>query len=238
MVRAPRFCSRAIFDLLFWNVISVHCSALLFDMDGVLIDSTPAVARVWTRWAIEHGFDPNEVVARAHGRPSLATVRDYLPDADHDAENEELERREIEDLDGVKVLSGTRELLTSLPSERWAIVTSCTRALAHVRIRAAGLPMPKLVLTSSDVIHGKPSPEPYQKAASLLGFPAAECVVVEDVPAGIQAGKAAGARVVAYRTTVTDEELRTADPDWIVDNSEAISVQRATADGLLLSLNV
>src|ERR1700758_1843385 len=131
----------------------IHCAALLFDMDGVLINSTPAVARVWTRWAIEHGFDPKEVVARAHGRPSLTTVREYLPNADHAAENREVERREIEDLEGVVPLPGAVELLRSLPAERWTIVTSCTRALAKVRIQAAGLPPPKKLITSNDITH-------------------------------------------------------------------------------------
>lgn len=206
-------------------------------MDGVLIDSTPAVARVWTKWAVEHGFDPHEVVHRAHGRPSIATLRDYLPCADHEAENRELERREIEDLDGVELLAGARELLTSLPADRWAIVTSCTRPLAQVRIRAAGLPRPNLVLTSNDVVHGKPSPEPYEKAASLLGFRASDCVVVEDVPAGVRAGKDAGARVIAFRTTVRDEELKKANADWIVDNCAAISLDGGSDQGgLVLAL--
>src|SRR6266849_7856677 len=100
----------------------VRCSALLFDMDGVLIDSTPAVARVWHKWAIEHGFNPEEVVSRAHGRPSLTTVREYLPNADHEAENREVERREIADLEGVVPLPGARDLLASLPANRWTIV--------------------------------------------------------------------------------------------------------------------
>jgi hypothetical protein len=119
--------------------MNLTCSALLFDLDGVLIDSTPAVARVWHRWALDHGFNPEEVVARAHGRPSLATVRDYLPHADHDAENREVERREIADLAGVVPLPGALALLASLPPDRWTIVTSCTRRLAEVRIQAAGL---------------------------------------------------------------------------------------------------
>src|SRR5690242_10508270 len=99
-------------------MIRISCSALLFDLDGVLIDSTPAVTRVWTQWAIVHGLDPDEVVQRAHGRPSIATIRDFLPHADHEAENRKVERREIEDLDGVVTLPGARELLSALPPDR------------------------------------------------------------------------------------------------------------------------
>ena len=196
----------------------IHCAALLFDMDGVLINSTPAVARVWHRWAVEHGFDPDEVVPRAHGRPSLTTVREYLPTSDHEAENREVERREIEDLEGVAPLPGALDLLASLPENRWTIVTSCTRALAEVRIRAGGLPVPKRLITSNDIAHGKPDPEPYLKGASLLGFSPAECVVLEDVPAGVRAGKAAGARVIALKTTAQESVLREAGADWIVNN--------------------
>jgi sugar-phosphatase len=196
----------------------IHCSALLFDLDGVLVDSTPAVARVWTRWAIEHGFDPAEVVARAHGRPSLTTVREYLPNSDYVAENKKVERGEIEDLDGVIPLPGTVDLLASLPQNRWTIVTSCSRALAVVRIRAAGLPVPEKFVTSTDIVHGKPHPEPYLKGASVLGFPAEECTVIEDAPAGILAGKAAGCRVIAFQTTSQPPALRAAGSDWIVNN--------------------
>jgi mannitol-1-/sugar-/sorbitol-6-phosphatase len=213
----------------------VQCSALLFDLDGVLIDSTPAVARVWSRWALEHGFNPEETVARAHGRPSLTTVREYLPDADHEAENREVERREIEDLEGVIPLPGALELLASLPVERWTIVTSCTRPLAEVRIKAAGLPLPKKMITSNDITHGKPHPEPYLKGAALLGFPAAECVVLEDVPAGIRAGKASGARVIAFTTTVREEVLREARADWILRNCADIHLLDS-ARGLTLGI--
>jgi sugar-phosphatase len=214
----------------------IHCSGVLFDLDGVLIDSTPAVTRVWRQWAMEHGFDPEEVVARAHGRPSLATVREYLPNADHAAENREIERREIEDADGIITLPGARELLLQLPATRWAIATSCTRPLAEVRLRAAGLPVPERIVTSTDVTLGKPHPEPFLKAAAKLGFPASECVVVEDVPAGIRAGKAAGATVVAFRTTVEEAELRRAGADFILNNCSAVSVSR-DAEGLTLILN-
>ena len=205
-------------------MIHVQCAALLFDLDGVLINSTPAVARVWTKWALEHGFNPDEVVGRAHGRPSLTTVCEYLPHADHEAENKEVERREIEDLEGVVPLPGSLALLDSLPEDRWTIVTSCTRALAEVRIRAAGLPLPAKLITSNDIQHGKPNPEPFLKGASVLGFPAAECVVLEDVPAGVRAGKAAGARVIAFTTTVSEEVLHQAGADWILSSCADVRV--------------
>ena len=211
-------------------------AALLFDLDGVLINSTPAVARVWRRWALEHGFNPEEVVARAHGRPSLTTVREYLPNADHEAENREVERREIEDLDGVVPLPGALDLLSNLPADRWTIVTSSTRPLAEVRIKAAGLPVPRKMITSSEITHGKPHPEPYLKGAAMLGFPATECVVLEDVPAGIQAGKAAGARVIAFKTTAPEDVLRAAGADWILNNCADINLVSASNHELILAL--
>jgi len=213
----------------------VRCSALLFDMDGVLIDSTPAVARVWHKWALEHGFNPTEVVSQAHGRPSLTTVREYLPGADHEAENREVERREIEDLEGVVPLPGAVDLLASLPEDRWTIVTSCTRRLAEVRLRAAGLPIPRSMITSNDVTNGKPDPEPYAKAAAILGFPPADCIVVEDAPAGVRAGKAAGAKVIALTTTVQPSDLFQAGADWMVENCAGLRVLDAK-QGLSLAL--
>jgi sugar-phosphatase len=197
---------------------SIRCRGVLFDLDGVLVDSTPAVARVWTSWAREHGLEPDEVVRQAHGRPSIATIRELLPHADHAAEDREVERCEIADIEGVIPLPGAMDLLRALPLDRWAIVTSCSRPLAGVRIAAAGLPKPKHLVTSSDVQRGKPDPEPYLKGAQILGMPATDCIVFEDAPAGIRAGKAAGARVLALRTTVTERELREAGADWIVED--------------------
>ncbi|HUJ31036.1 MAG TPA: HAD family hydrolase [Candidatus Acidoferrum sp.] len=220
------------------SVTQIVCSALLFDLDGVLIDSTPAVERVWTQWAIEHGFDPSEVVRAAHGRPSLTTVREYLPNGDALRENSEVERREIEDTEGIVALPGAMELLTSLPRERWAIVTSCTRPLAEVRWRAASLPRPIALITSSDVKNGKPAPEPYCKAAEMLGFAPEDCVVVEDAPAGIRSGKSAGARVIGISTIAADAELRESGADWIVKDCAAIALASPPRKGGKLSLDL
>jgi mannitol-1-/sugar-/sorbitol-6-phosphatase len=222
-------------------MIVTRCSALLFDMDGVLIDSTPAVARVWHRWAVEHGLDPETVVRMAHGRPSRTTIRDLLPNSDIDHEDSEVERREMEDLDGVVLLPGARELLNSLPQERWTIATSCTRPLAEVRLRAAGLPIPKTLTTSSEVKNGKPDPEPYLKAAAKIGFAASDCIVIEDAAAGVRAGKGAGARVIAFLTTMVRRDLEDAGADWIVHNCADVTVSKHDDGGslhLTLSLEV
>ncbi len=182
------------------ELMKIVCRGVLFDLDGVLVDSTPAVARVWTQWATKHGFVAEEVVRQAHGRPSIATIRDLLPHADH-------------------------------AQDRWAIATSCSRPLAEVRIRAAGLPFPKHLITSSDVQRGKPDPEPYIKAAKILALTPADCVVVEDAPAGIRAGKAAGARVFALRTTAPDIELIESDADWIADNLASLRLASTNSNG-------
>jgi sugar-phosphatase len=217
-------------------MIAIRCSALLFDLDGVLIDSTPAVRRVWYRWAVEHGFDPEAVVHMAHGRPSRSTIRELLPDSDIDSEDREVERWEMEDLDGVILLPGARKLLDALPPERWTIATSCTRPLAEVRLRAAGLPAPRTMITSSDVRIGKPDPEPYLKAAAKLGFAASDCIVVEDAPAGVRAGKAAGARVIAFLTTMIRRDLEDAAADWIVQDCSDITASSDGGHGLQLNL--
>jgi mannitol-1-/sugar-/sorbitol-6-phosphatase len=217
-------------------MVQVHAAAFLFDLDGVLIDSTPAVSRVWRNWANEHGFDPDEVIQRAHGRPSISTIREYLPNADAEHENRVVEQCEINDVEGVVPLPGAYELLTSLPRDRWAIVTSCTRPLAEVRIRVAGLPLPDVLVTSSDITRGKPDPEPYLKGAAALGFRPADCVVCEDVGPGIRSGKSAGATVLAFRTTVSDSELLETDADYIVNDCTSIRARAEHGNGLVVSV--
>jgi HAD superfamily hydrolase (TIGR01509 family) len=140
------------------EMIEFTCQAFLFDMDGVLADSTPAVGRVWAQWAREHNLDPEEVVRRAHGRPSLTTIREYLPESDHLQENREIERRELAGVEEIVTFPGAQQLLASLPEERWAVVTSSTRRLAEARHRATGLFRPRCFITCDDVTRGKPDP--------------------------------------------------------------------------------
>jgi sugar-phosphatase len=219
-------------------MLPIPCRALLFDLDGVLVDSTPAVTRVWTSWALEHGFDPEEVVRMAHGRTSLSTIIELLPNGDHTAEDRDVERGEIEDLGGVIPLPGALELLHTLPSHRWAVVTSGSRPLAEARIRAAGLPLPKHFITASDTTRSKPDPEPYLLGAKSVGFAPRECIVIEDAPAGIRSAKSAGSKVIALRTTAPDAELAAAGADYIIQDLRTLILARSANDsGLLLTLN-
>jgi sugar-phosphatase len=182
--------------------------ALLFDLDGVLVDSLAAVDRSWRWWAARHGLDPEPFV-NSHGRPTRESIAELAPHLDADAEGAVVDEREATDTEGVVALPGAT---VALASERpKAIVTSGVRALALARLRAAGLTPPAVLITADIVTSGKPSPEPYLLAATRLGVDPAECIVFEDAPAGVQAGKAAGMRVVALTTTVPASELGSAD---------------------------
>ena len=188
----------------------LSAKAILFDMDGVLINSAHAVERVWRVWALAHGLDPAIVVAQAHGRRSLETIRAVAPAMDAEKENILVEQMEINDKDGVTALPGAARLLAQLPDDRFAVVTSATRPLAVARLGYANLPVPKHMITADDVVHGKPSPEPYQKGAALLGFTPADCLVFEDTPAGIVSARSAGMKAIALQTTYPADQLQAA----------------------------
>jgi len=174
------------------------------------MDSTPSVSRQWSLWAKENNIDPQKVEL-VHGRPTIEGVRLVAPHLDVEAEAKKIEQREIEDEEGVVVMPGAAKLLKSLPPERWGIVTSGTRRLAMSRLKAGNLPVPEVLISADDVVNGKPNPEPYLKGAAQLNMKTAECLVVEDAPAGIDAGHAAGMKVVALMTTYPASALQKAD---------------------------
>ena len=204
----------------------IICRGLLIDMDGVLVDSTAAIARVWARWAARYNMDPIYVTAFAHGRTSRASIKDLLPHESPEVHLEEdlwMLRAEIEDIADVVALPGARELLSAVPSSQRVVVTSAARNLAEVRLRAAGVwDLVHHLVTSSDIQNGKPHPEPYLKGAATLQLPPADCVVIEDAASGTRAGKSAGARVLAIRTTSTDAELLAAGADWIANDCASL----------------
>lgn len=176
----------------------LHAEAFLFDMDGTLVDSTEVVENEWRRLSARFDLDAEEVIAFAHGRQTLDTVVHFLGAGEEAVTAaDELDARELMILDGIVAIAGAADLLQRLPQDRWALVTSASRELAINRMHAAGLPLPAVMVCAEDVAEGKPSPEGYLKAASILGYRAQDCIVFEDAAAGIRAGNASGARVIA-----------------------------------------
>jgi mannitol-1-/sugar-/sorbitol-6-phosphatase len=202
----------------------MQCSGVLFDLDGVLIDSTPCVSRVWRQWAMEKGLDPDRVVHVAHGRRSVETIALVAPALDAEAENLEVERRELADTEGLTVFPGALELLRALPLGMWTIVTSGTRPLATLRLQVAGLPLPERMVTADDVTQGKPHPQPYLKGAEILGLNPVDCVVLEDAPSGLKAARAAGCRSFGIPTTYRRDEL--VDATVILESLQQLSVRK------------
>lgn len=187
------------------------CSAILFDLDGVLCDSTRAVDREWREWGKRKGVDGDAIMAIAHGVRTVEVIRHVAPYLDADAEAAAIENHEAGDQTGVIVMPGAADLVRAIPIGRWGVVTSGSRPLATNRLRHCGLPVPEAMVTSDDVTHGKPDPEPYLKGAARLGFSPAECLVIEDAPAGIQSARAGGLKVIGLASTYRAEKLAEAD---------------------------
>ena len=183
------------------------CDALLFDLDGVLIDSSPAIVRAWRKWGARHGIDVADIMRVAHGVRSVETIWLVAPHLDAEQEAAWLTALEVRDTDGVIAMPGAQALLASLPIDAWTIVTSGCAELATARLRAAGLPIPAQIVTADDVTQGKPAPEPYLLGAARLGLAPERCLVVEDAPAGVQAGRSAGMRVLGVGSTHAPDEL-------------------------------
>jgi sugar-phosphatase len=187
--------------------MEIQCSAFLFDLDGVLVDSRAVVERVCRLWAARLGVDADALLRIAHGRRTRDTVRIVAPHLDAESEAAWIDDQELLDTDGLVEVRGAQRLLRSLPAGKWAVVTSCGLDLARLRLASVGLPIPDVLVTSENVSAGKPAPDGYRLGAQRLGVDPASCAVFEDAPPGIAAGLAAGARVVALRTTHPDADF-------------------------------
>src|SRR6266566_9002074 len=187
------------------------CSAILFDLDGVLVDSTGSVSRQYRLWAKKTNLDPRTVEDIPHGVRSIDVVRQLAPHLDAEAEVKRIEKMEAEDQDGVVVMPGAADLLKSIPEGRWCVVTSGTRYLASSRLRFFHLPIPRVLVAADDVQKGKPDHEPYLKGAELLKLKPAQCLVIEDAPAGIRSAHAGGMKAIALTSTYPAPELQEAD---------------------------
>ncbi len=211
--------------------ITVTIKGLLFDMDGVLISSIGSVNRCWRRWAAMYDVPDAANFEVPHGKRAIDIIKMLRPDIDALEGLRVIEDMEIADTEDLQVLPGVKQLLESLPPERWAIVTSATHRLLLGRLEVAGLPVPTRLISADSVQNGKPHPEPYQRGAALLGFAPEECIVVEDAPSGIGAGKAAGCRVLGVLGTHVAAELHEA--DWVAPSLAELTFT-ASPDGLEL----
>jgi sugar-phosphatase len=209
--------------------------AVLFDCDGVLVDSDASVRTAWTRWARRYGFDPDTVVDQVHGRRTVDTVRLLVPDR-YDAALADINRIELEDAAGVTAIPGAAALTAQIAAldgpPRWAVVTSGTRALATARLAAAGIRAPLVLVSADDVTHGKPAPEGYQLAAGQLGVPASATLVLEDAPSGVEAARSAGVGAIV---SVGNRRLE-GDISFVVADLQGVRWARVDgADGLLIT---
>lgn len=209
---------------------NLRCEAILFDLDGVLVDSRETVERIWQRWASERGLDPAPFIRVAHGRRISETLRMVAPDLDIRKEVAALDAMEEVVTEGTRAAPGAGELIAEVPPGRWGIVTSGSNVVARLRLSIAGLPAPGVFITAEQVRHGKPDPEGYLAGARALGRSAGQCLVFEDAPPGVLAGVAAGMRVMALLTTHDRAALPGA-LEWIASLS---SVTVADEQGGLL----
>lgn len=214
---------------------TLKAKALLFDMDGTLVNSKAAVEISWQRFAEKHQLDFQEIMVISHGRRTEEIVAHFLPNDDIQKEAEIVTADEIAEIAGVVEIAGARQLLTALPKDRWAVVTSAGRELFESRMAAAGLPLPDVIITAENVSIGKPDPEGYLSAAAKLGFSANECIVFEDAPAGIQAGQQAGAKVVALATELDEKMLDK--QDYLLDYQAVKLMTVNEAEGITLLIS-
>ena len=199
-------------------MIEIAGRAILFDMDGTLVDSTACVEHVWGMWGQRHGIALEDILAVSHGRMTRDTIGAIAPHLDAASEALALDASAITMGDGIVALPGARELIATLESHEWAVVTSAPRALAEARLRFAGLPVPEILIANEDVRAGKPDPDGFLQAAARLGIDPGDCTVIEDTPAGILAARAAGMQVLAIGTTFPASELLGA--QWVPDFRE------------------
>ncbi len=207
---------------------------LLFDMDGVLISSIGSVRRCWRQWCRHYDVPGAETFEIPHGTRAIEIIKQIKPDIDPEEGLRLIEDLEIADTEDLRVLEGVPELLNSLPPDRWTVVTSATRRLMIERLRVAGLPAPGRIIAAEDVVFGKPDPEPYRKGAAILGFNPVDCIVIEDAPAGVSAGLAAGCRVLGVLGTHQADELKHA--TWGLQSLRDVQAN-AGADSLTLTVN-
>ena len=214
--------------------MQIQAKAVLFDLDGTLVNSTHCVEAHWRQWAARRGFDAEKILQISHGRPTVDTIRLVAPELNAPAEAHTLDSQQAIDLTGVVAAPNAIELVSNLPEECWAIVTSGNRAIASNRLRHVGLAIPRVLITLDDVSRFKPHPEGYWKAAEQLNVAPDNCVVVEDAPVGIRAGHRAGMTVIAVAATYPVKSL--GDADYCISGLQDLLIQHTQEGGLEIVL--
>ncbi|SAL95790.1 hypothetical protein [Absidia glauca] len=197
---------------------------IVFDLDGTMIDTTPLVIKHWYAFAEEHGLDPVKILATSHGRRTIETLGEWVPEKATPEIVDFYEQRLADETDGLTVLPGVMALLDSIPLGKWGVCTAGTSYMAVKRLKQCHIPVPESLSTGDKVERGKPDPEGYLKATEILGVSPSDCLVFEDAPAGVRAGKAGGMKVIACTTTHTADQLKEAGADHVVSFLTDVSV--------------
>jgi sugar-phosphatase len=216
--------------------VVVEAAGLLFDNDGVIVSSIASVNRCWRKWAAHYGVPVTDDFEIEHGTRAVDMMQKLVPGIDVAEGLKVIEDMELEDVADLQVLPGVKDLLESLPMDRWAIVSSATYRLLVGRLKVAKLPVPERIISGDRVVNGKPHPEPYLRGAELIHAAPGDCIVIEDAPSGVRAGKAAGCRVLGVLGTHSAEELRAAGVEWVVESLDRVKAE-AVEGGLRLTLD-
>jgi sugar-phosphatase len=217
------------------GLVTVEAEGLLFDNDGVIVSSIGSVNRCWRKWAQHYGVPVAEDFQIEHGTRAVEVMQKLVPGINVVEGLKLIEDMELEDVADLTVLPGVKALLESLPMDRWAIVSSATYRLLVGRLKVAELPIPERIISGDHVVNGKPHPEPYIKGAELINADPKDCIVIEDAPSGVRAGKAAGCRVLGVLGTHSADELRAAGVEWVVETLEHVKAE-VIENGLRLRL--
>lgn len=213
------------------------CKAILFDMDGTLVDSTLCIEQVWRKWSQKHNLAESFVLSHVHGRRGHDVVSLVAPHLNADKEIALLLEEELQTLEGTIPIHGAGAFVNQLPRDKWCVVTSAPRELALKKLSFANIPLPVMIIGADDVSFGKPHPEPYLRAAETLGVEPSECLVFEDAQNGIESALSAGMTVIALLSSLSDGDITTTSAHFTIKDYGDIVLVHSDRDGIEIAIN-